>query len=348
MLPLDLPPEQFAETNDPTELRYLLESDFNVEYRHASLRDIELLTNARLWLKGEELPCTQFFLEAMASEIGMPLPYAYDIDEELFRLNFERRKSVKDAAIQICLVVGRAVGVVAADYRPARTIDLLNAWSSLDLRGWSMQHACVSDRSAEIDLITQNFMLEPQPGDEIRAGIRITNSETGGTGFKASFFTHRLKCSNGAVMSDHLGTVRWTYDRRVTYGASIRKCAANMAHLASRCKRLEPIYAAVMDQRLSEEDFTRLWRRLRSAGDFSPAATDVILGVTTDERRAVAAAVARRRADRQPEQPSPWDLFTTHNRVTAAAKAHPFATRSRLERIGGDLLSPNSFSVSTN
>jgi hypothetical protein len=173
----------------------------------------------------------------------------------------------------------------------------------------------------------------------IRGGIRISNSETGGCGLKGSLYTLRLVCSNGAVMSDSLGTVRWSYDRRVTYAASIAKFCNSLVNLQNKQTQLKGVYSTAIERPILQEDVTRLWRRIRSAGNFTPEHTDQILGITDEVRRRLASAVAGRRAANLPAEESEWDLFTTHNRITAAAKSLPFRTRSRLERIGGDVLS---------
>jgi hypothetical protein len=78
-----------------------------VNYLGSSLRDLELLPGGVINVQGQALPCTQNFLEELASSIKMPAAYAYDIDFDLFQLNFHQRKRVKDQAVQVCVVAGR-------------------------------------------------------------------------------------------------------------------------------------------------------------------------------------------------------------------------------------------------
>lgn len=344
MLPDRLSPEKNAVTNDPAELRNLLATDFSVTRIHASLQDVTLRPDALVRVGGDVWPCTQNFLEDLAAAIGMPAGYAYAIDFELFRYNFDQRKGVKNRAVQVCLMDGRAVGLAAGEYRPARLLDVLDALSPANGSFWKLQKSSLTDRSVEVDLLSENFVVEPMPGDVIRAGIRVVNSETGDFGLKASLFTHRLACANGAVMSDCMGTVRWSYDNRVTYCSSIAKFVSGLAGLRDRQNRLSALYAAATDRPVLEEDVALLWRRVRTAGNFSPDGTDGVLGITAEERRRLATAVAERHKAGLTAEPSPWDVFTIHNRVTAAARTSPFRIRSHLERIGGDVLtyySPN-------
>jgi hypothetical protein len=338
MLPKALPQENSAATTSGAELRNFLEATFVVTYVLASLRELTLLSGAILNVCGQMFPCTQSFLEDLAGFITMPTDYAYAIDFDLFVHNFHERKRIKDQAVQVCIVAGRAVGLAAGDYRPARTIDVLNALPSADEGFWNVQSATLNDRNVEINLVSEDFVLEPIPNDVIRCGIRLSNSEAGGCGLKACFWTLRLICLNGAVMSDSLGTVYWNYDRRVTYVASIAKFIAQLVNLRNKQDQLKQIYSNAVSRPLLEEQFPRLWRRIRSAGKFTPGLTNLILGIDDQERRRLVSAVASRQAANESPEESPWDAFTIHNRITAAAKLFPFAVRSRLECIGGDVL----------
>jgi len=139
-------------------------------------------------------------------------------------------------------------------------------------------------------------------------------------------------------MRSEFGTVRWNYDKRMTYVSSIAKFASSVPVLWDGQKKLKDVYAAAIQRPVAEEDVLRLWRRIRTAGKVEPERADIILGISSDERHRLSAAVAERRATGQPAQASNWDEYTIHNRITDAAKAFPMARRSHLERIGGDVL----------
>ncbi len=338
MLPTFLPPEKTAAAKDVSEFRSFLETDFAVQYRTGALSDVNLLAGGEIEFRGEFLPTTQSLLESAAAFIGMPLPYAYDIDFGLFQHNFEQRKHSENCAVKLAVVAGRCVGMAKGDYEPARTIDVIDALSSVIDGIWNVQKGSLSDGYVELDLVSKDFVLEPAVGDEIRVGIRISNSETGGCGLKAALFTHRLVCSNGAVMKDAIGTVRWAYDNRMVYNTSIAKFANGVLALQPRQQRLVDIYRAAVDNPMPEEDLIRAWRRVRSAANLSIEETDRALELSAEERHRISANVAERRAAGLGPRPSSWDTLTIHNRITAAAKSFSLRRRSRLERIGGDML----------
>jgi hypothetical protein len=143
-------------------------------------------------------------------------------------------------------------------------------------------------------------------------------------------------------MRDELGTVRWPYDNRVTYVSSIAKFGRGLLGLRDSQGQMKAIYADSVQRPVLEEDIVRLWRRIRSAGRFTPERTDEVLELTADERQRLLAAVSERRLTGLREVASDRDIYRVHNAITAAARSLPLHTRSRLERIGGDVLSFHS------
>jgi hypothetical protein len=339
MLPDCLVPEKSVIATDSAELQGFLGHDFSVSYIAALLCEIILLPEGAIRVFDQVIPCTQHFLEKVAFAIGMPKTYAYNIDFGLFAANFEAQKRIRDLSVSICIVDGRAVGLARGKYRPARTADVLDALFAAGKAVGHVQKSVLSDAGAEIDFLRDSHVIEPKPGDVIRTGFRVWNSETGQGGLKASFFAYRLKCRNGAVFRDSVGTVRWPYDPRVTYTSSIRGFVEKLVELSEKQDRLKDIYARAIHQPVEEEQLARLWRRIRNAGGLTPERTDLILGITESERRALVASVLQRREANQPASPAEWDLYEIHNRITAAAQSLPFGARSRLERIGGEVLS---------
>jgi len=339
MLPDSLAPEKNAVAKNVAELRDLLENQFAMKYVVASLRDIHLLPGGAIRVHGDVIPFTQKFLEDIAAYIAMPTSYAYEIDFQLFSHNFLERKGIKDQAVRICIVAGRAVALARGEHRPARTLDIVDGLPAAGLGSWKLQKALLSDRGVQIDLLSNEVAVEPTPGDVVRAGIRITNSECDGPALKAAVYTERLICFNGAVMKDNVGVVRWNYDKRVTYLSSIAKFTSSLGQLRDKQDELKNIYSKAIGRPVEEEELARLWRRIRTAGGLTPERTDLILGLSDQDRRTLIASVNERRAANQPTAPSHWDVFTIHNRITEAAQSLPFGARSRLERIGGEVLS---------
>jgi hypothetical protein len=288
----------------------------------------------RIEFDSHRMPCAQGFLESVADSIEMPLGYAYKLDYGLFRENFERRKEHYCKAVTVCCNRDIAVNLVPdAGYRPAHTVDVLHGFT--DLNFWNLQEARVSDRGVEINYIEPGCTVAPEPGDDVEIGIRISNSETGYVGLKASLSTLRLVCTNGAVMTDHLGTARWNYDPRVKYSTSIDQFNTALIKLRGRQGLLADLYKQPLRRNLLDTELVNLHRRLRAS--LPAAAVDAVLGLGLEERQAVQASV-RSRSREMPAAPTTHHLWDVHNQITAAAQRLDFVRRSRLERIGGALL----------
>jgi hypothetical protein len=327
-------PEKEVQTSDPDELRNLLETDYKTTYYPTTLDHICFLPSGEIQFDGHQMPYAPGFLDAAANAIGMPLGYAYDLDLDLFRANFEQRKHPRSKAVTICRNRGIAVNFCDAEYRPARTIDVLRGL--VDGNSWTMNIALLSDRGVEINYIQPGFAVVPAPNDVIELGIRISNSETGYTGLKASRSSLRLVCTNGAVMTDHLGTARWNYDKRVAYDTSISHFQKDVFKLGERQGAQVQLYERVLQRNLLDREFVNLWRRLRTSSITVPE-VDRMLGLSPDERQAIQVAVRERPAGLPavPTDLSTWDIL---NRITSAAQRMDFVRRARLERIGGGLL----------
>ncbi len=333
MLPETIVPEKEDSTSDFEKARNFLEKDFRTSYLHTTLDKLDIRPDGHVDVEGKRIPYTQGFLEAVAGAIKMPFSFAYDIDFELFRYNFESLKTKRRKGVTLCINRGAAINIADTEYRPAHTLDVLEGLQNQNF--WKFQQILISDRGAEINHLNPQLKTNPEPGDVIKLGIRISNSETGYRGLKASLFSFRLVCTNGAVMSDRLGTARWNYDRRVTYASSLQKFLKDLEKLQLLEKRLVTLYEGAMDRRVFDRDFVRMWRRLRNALD--PSDVDRSLEVERKQRLEIQATV-RQRPDREAPEPTPWTVYELHNRITASAQRHAFSTRRRLEQIGGDLL----------
>lgn len=327
-------PEKEVLATSVDHVRDLLEVAFKPSYCRTSLDHIRLLPHGLIEFDGECMPCAQGFLESLSSMIRMPLGYAYLVDFDLFAHNFEQRKGRCNRAVTVCCDRGVAVNLADADYRPAKTIDVLLGIT--DESFWKLRDARVCDRGVEINLIEPGRVVAPAPGDTIELGIRVSNSETGYVGLKASLFALRLVCSNGAVMSDELGTARWNYDRRVAYATSIEKFRKDLVKLRAVLSRQVELYDERLQRNLLDRQVVNLWRRLR-ASDVGPADVDRILGLSAEERQTIQATVRERPAG-VPSVTTGLSVWDSHNRITAEAQRLDFSRRSRLERIGGGLL----------
>lgn len=334
MLPEKVIPENEVHTRQLSELLSLLQTDYRTSYHRTTLDKMQIYPDGRVEGEGWTAPYTQGFLEAVAGSINMPLKYACRLDFELFQRNFEYRKLSCSKGLAVCMHRGVAVNIADAEYRPATTHDVLESFGTNE-GDFVFQQALISDRGIEMGYLSPTLSLEPEPGDVIRVGIRISNSETGYRGLKASQFSLRLVCSNGAVMADRLGTARWSYDCRISYRASISKFQKDVRKLRSNNENLGRLYQGILERRLLDLEFCQLWRRLRNG--LAPDQVDVILGVPPEERRTIQQEVRIRSTEQAPRM-TPWRVYGVHNRITAAAHRYGFVVRTRLERTGGELL----------
>lgn len=350
MLPDNLPARRQDQVTDVESARHLLESVYKTGYVNTTVNDLTLHPDGTvefLPVDGEpkRLPFAQNFLESLAKHIRMPLGYAYDVSYPLFTHNFHRRKAECSRGISLCTCRDTVIDSAPANYPILRapTISLLDAMS-FNNDSLTFDKACLSDEGISINLLHPTHIVEPQPGDAIRTGVRFTNSETGGRHAKAVVYTERLVCSNGAVLPDCIGTVWWSTDRRMHEHTKLKSFATKLATLV-QCALPEAasLYEGIVDRAIFERDFVHLFRRMQYLLHSSQE-VDRILAVDSNERSRIQARV-RDLDPGDPGDPIPWPVFDLHNRITAEARtitasrrSSRFSLRQRLEEIGGNLL----------
>ena len=267
----------------------------------------------------------------------MPLPFAYDLDFDLFNLNFEMLKKRRSKGITLCIARGdTVVGIASADYAPARTLDILDQLQ-LDDDWIACKKIMISDFGMALNLIIPGVSIEPEQGDVINVGLRITNSETGGRELQATLFTERLACINGSIIRTNEGVAYWGKHKKRTYGASIRAFVKQVHMLKDRAQGLvADVYRNVMDRELFDDQFVALFRALQRRTR-SIEEAEQILHVDSVERLEIQRAV-RERDRTSPPEPTRFRLFDVHNQITAAARSRQLLMRQHLEEIGGALL----------
>ena len=332
-------PEREVSAGTLAEARDLLEADFRAVYVPTTLDRITLASDGTADVDGVGMLMAPPFLDALAAAIGMPLGFAYGLSAELFRHNFEGLKHRHSRAVTVAHHRGVAVNLAAADYRPVRSADVVATLQHQDF--WTLRAARIGDRGVDLDFVRPGREVTPLPGDVVETGVRVTNSETGFGPLKGSLFSLRLVCTNGAVMADALGTARWNHDPRVAYETSLNKFRSDLDRLSGRQAQQAGLYDHGLLQRpLTAREVVNLWRRLRGSPIEAPA-VDRILGLEPGARAALQASVRERTAG-LPALPTQLSLWNVHNRITASAQRLDFARRSRLERIGGGMLSEPS------
>jgi len=334
MLPVKLAPEKEVKTESLEEARDFLESDFKVEYFQTSIEEIDIHEDGTITTANKSWQYTPYFLESLAKTIKMPLNYACRIDFDLFKINFDMRKQQDCCGIKLCISRNTVINVCKSSYYPARTVDVIKGLPQ-KIKQWNLHGILLGDRGIELSWCDENVVINPRPGDRILGGVQLSNSETGFRGLKASLFTLRLACSNGAVFSDEQQAIRWSYDQRMTYTTNIEKFCKELELLEIPCIELTNKYSSALEKLISDREVVNLWRRIRRIVE--PQRVDYILGIEGKERLRLFEQV-KRHEDPSISEPTDLNTYDIHNRITAAAKDFSLITKRRLEEIGGDLL----------
>jgi hypothetical protein len=173
-------------------------------------------------------------------------------------------------------------------------------------------------------------------GDVVELGIAITNSESGGRQLKASAYSHRLACTNGAIMSDTIGTARWSNDPRMTAAASLRAFQKHVSEVIDKLETVASLYRANVHRLVPDVELFNLWRRV--AYVLSRNEADDVLGIAAEERRDLQQLLRLRDLRESPAMTN-RETYEIHNRITFAAHGRNFRNRRSLQEIGGEFLS---------
>jgi hypothetical protein len=276
-------------------------------------------------------------LEGAAKAIGMPLPYAYKVSPELFCENFTQRQAEATVPVTVSRIGDVATGMIVDGkwrYRPASTADALRA---IELAGnFELRRASVSFAGVDVELAVPGCAVEPVVDDVLEVGVALTNSESGGRQLKASAYTYRLVCTNGAIMSDNLGFARWPNDPRMTYAGGLRVFELGVAELCEKLERVAALYLSTAETLIPDYEFWNLWRRV--AYLLTRTQADSVLGISEAERLDLQ-QVIRERRPLEPAVITERNAYEVHNRITYAAHGRSFAVRRGLQEVGGDFLS---------
>jgi len=337
MLPKNLVLDDGLIPKDFDELVALVNTTYRVGHEQTTLEKIFLRPDGTVQTPLAEYQVTRDFLEGSAAAIGMPLGYAYKIGPELFCDNFNKRRAETTTPVTVSWVGGVATGLIAdrkSRYRPACTAEVIGAIRLLP--GLRMCRACVSYAGVDVGFVVDGSVVEPAVGDIVELGIALTNSESGGRQLKASAYSYRLACTNGAIMSDEIGVARWPNDPRMTVAGSLLAFQKDVATLFEKLDTVSSLYKANTERLVPDVDLMNLWRRV--AYVIPRNEVDAVLGISAVERIELQGAI-REREPGEPPALTSHNAYDVHNRITFAAHRRSFRGRRGLEEIGGDFLS---------
>lgn len=334
-------PEKEVKTTSLEDGIAQLESDFRVEHTETALDELALDTEGHLTRQGERHPMTKWALESLCGVVGIPASFARKIPWDLLRHNFEELKAKRDCRMMLALGRERTLINVIEQrklgYFPAKSIDVLRSLQGLE-RQLQVHGLRIADRGIEVSFLDPAVgTLEPAVGDITGIGLRLTNSETGYRGLKASSFLLRLVCTNGAVLSNDWGSAEWSYDPRMDYERSLASFFQRVPGLSLSVQRLREAYQTMFQKNLPVLGLVNLWRRVaRIAG---PDHADSILGIPQERRKALVKATRERAAREESRtQESETSYWQAYNAITERARAYDFLRWRQLERVGGGLI----------
>jgi hypothetical protein len=337
MLPKNLVLDEVVSPKSFAELTDLVSTSYRTKHEQTTLESIRLRPDGTVHTPAGEWRLTQDFLESGAKAIEMPLPYMYKVSPELFCENFSQRQAEATVPVTSARIGDVATGLIVDRkwrYRPASTLDALRA---IERAGsFELRRASVSFAGVDVELAVPGCAVEPIAGDVLEVGLALSNSDSGGRQLKASAYTYRLHCTNGAIMSDTLGFARWPNDPRMTYAGGLRAFEHGVADL---CEKLEPVaalYLTTADKFVPDNELWNLWRRV--AYLLSRSQADSIVGLSEAERLDLQ-QVIRNRSAVEPAVLTDRNAYEIHNQVTYAAHGRSFAIRRGLQEVGGDFLS---------
>lgn len=340
-------PERLADAEQQTvktlnELQSVVDAGlYDPVHREVSLSEIDFDQQGFVKVAGEELEYLQGVHELLAERAGIPKSFGYAIDFDLFRHTFNQMKRRSSAQnIVLSSINGKVVGVSKAPYRVARTKDLLHQISLREDR-WEFESATIGDFGIKLNLLIPGAVIEPKRGDEIKIGLQLSNSETGGEALRSTVYSHRLVCSNGATVQKEDAVVYWKAITRQTYESSLRSFVRQMDRARDQAEaKAVVIYRNVLDRMMSDDRLLKVHRglnmRLKRFME-TPLNADKVLKITRDERLEIQKRI-RERDPMTPPAPTKHKVFDLHNRITEEAQNHPLLLRSSLEEFGGQLL----------
>ena len=337
MLPKSLVLDEGAIPKTFDELLEAVDTSYYVAHEQTTLEAIVLKPDGTVQTPQGESRVTRDFLEHCAGLIEMPLVYAYRVSPQLFCENFAHRRAETTTPVTVSRVGDVATGLIddrKSRYRPARTGDVLRAIRQFP--ELALRRAFVSYAGVDAGFVRDGNIVEPAVGDVVELGIAVTNSESGGRQLKASAYSYRLACTNGAIMSDQIGVARWLNDPRMTLAGSLAAFRRDVTTLFDKLDSVSTLYRANAQRLVPDVDLMNLWRRI--AYVIPRNEVDAVLDISAEERRELQQVIRERQPDQPPALTS-RNAYEIHNRITFAAHCRAFRNRRGLEEIGGDFLS---------
>lgn len=201
---------EYSDTFSTREAAENLFSDPRFKYNSQIMSTVDLKLNQN-YTFNDNTKITSFGFENYMSAIGIPNVFAKKIPIDLLMKNQLELKEKFEKPIKIFTREsdGAIVNVTNAGYKSISTKEILkNIPDEFLNNGSKIQNSFISTKNIKLLFnIPLDSIVEPTPGDIIKFGKVITNSEIGINALTASMMTFRLVCLNGAIMGSEWGRI---------------------------------------------------------------------------------------------------------------------------------------------
>jgi hypothetical protein len=269
---------------------------------------------------GHPLLLHDLALRQLTSRIGVPLEYLRRCPRALAELNvnyFSQEGPYKRES-QFRTIRGNQVrAILSESYAPFDDADLLPmVAAALGDDDVQVQLMDLSDHHSHFRILFPRLETEAKPGDVIRAGIHISNSEVGLRGVIVESIAYRLVCTNGLVSPFRTSRIS---ARHVGNPNRLREFVRTaVSEAKSNIPQLLDAYKATVHHRIEEP--VKLIERTANEGGLSQEQMRRILQSLTHEEDSDS-------------------LYGVINAFTRAAQGETtLEDRYQFERVGSSLL----------
>lgn len=201
-------PEYTDEFNNREQAQTIFnDPKFQYDSRIMSTDDFKLTPNYTF----NDTKVTRFGFENYMSAIGIPNVFAKKIPFDLLVKNQNSLKKEFEKALTVFTRKSDGAIINFANHK-TKTIPTNKIFDKIEdeflNNGQSIQNSYISTQNIKLLFeVPIGDVVEPTPGDVIKFGKVITNSEVGIGALVSSLMTYRLICSNGAIMGSEWGRI---------------------------------------------------------------------------------------------------------------------------------------------
>ena len=207
-------------------------------------------------IDGTKYHTTKFGLISLCKLFKIPDPFARLIPVDLLKANIDRLAGQYKKEIQMILDVNQhVIGFTAAKYRPIQHIDLL---PKLQEKFNDVENLviAVSTRNVLVQFTAPSFpSFQTKPGEFIKVGLEIVNSEVNDWDAKAQLFMLRTKDNAGALMTENWGKIVRNKNNKLQYETVVDQFVTGCVEFKSDMAKLTDIFNKLPNINLTTRHF---------------------------------------------------------------------------------------------